>query len=439
MTSVALASLVGTAIEFYDFFLYGTATALVFPHVFFPNLGPTMATIASLATFAAAFVSRPLGAGIFGHFGDRLGRKTILIATLLIMGLSTVAVGLLPGAATIGVAGPLLLLALRLLQGIALGGEWAGSALLIAEHAPGDKRGHYGMFTPLGAGVGLALANLAMLVVNFTIGETSSAFMSWGWRPPFLFSAVLILVALYVRRNITETPVFAAQRLAARARENVPAIVARAPIAELFQAQPGQLVLAAGCVVGPLTLSFMAGTYLMRYARTELGHSRDLILFVGVLGAVALIALTAVAGVCSDRLGRRRVVLYGLVVAVPWSFAVLPLMDTGDHALFGIAIVVTYAVLGVLMGPLGSFIPEIFATRYRYTGTGLTFNVGGIIGGGVSPILAGTLAATVGAWAIGPMMAILILTSLGCTVCLPETMRTTLIDTTRRMDTSTTR
>ncbi|OSC41429.1 MFS transporter [Mycobacterium decipiens] len=424
MKRVALASLVGSAIEFYDFFLYGTAAALVFPTVFFANLGPTMATIASLATFAAAFFSRPLGAAVFGHFGDRLGRKATLVATLLIMGLSTVAVGLLPGVATIGVAAPLILLTLRLLQGLALGGEWAGSALLVAEHAPGDKRGQYGMFTPLGAGVGLVVANLVMLAVNFAIGETSPAFMSWGWRVPFLFSAVLVLVALYVRLNITETPVFALHKLNQQADTTAPS----APIAALLRAQPRQVVLAAGCVTGLFTLSFMAGTYLMNYARTQLGYSRDLILFVGVFGGLSMIALVVPAAVWSDRFGRRRVMLCGFVVGVPWAFAMMPLMDTGDSVLFAVAITVTYGIVGVVNGPLASFIPETFATRYRFTGAGLTFNAGGIVGGAAPPIVAGALATTVGGWAIGLMMAILILTSLGCTVLLPETRGSALMD-----------
>ncbi|KLO26322.1 MFS transporter [Mycobacterium haemophilum] len=424
MKRVALASLIGSAIEFYDFFLYGTAAALVFPSVFFANLAPTMATIASLATFAAAFFSRPLGAAILGHFGDRLGRKATLVATLLIMGLSTVAVGLLPGVTTIGVAAPLVLLTLRLLQGIALGGEWAGSALLVAEHAPGDKRGHYGMVTPLGAGVGLVLANVAMLAVNFTIGETSPAFMSWGWRVPFLLSAVLVVVALYMRLNIAETPVFALHKL----DEPADTTVLRAPITELFRTQLRQVVLAAGCAVGLFALSFMAGTYLMNYARTELGHSRDLILFVGALGGLSMVAFVVPAAVWSDRFGRRRIMLCGFVVSVPWAFVVMPLMDTGDSVLFGVAIAVTYAIVGALNGPLASFIPETFATRYRYTGAGLTFNAGGIIGGAVPPMIAGALAASVGGWAVGLMMAVLILTSLGCTFLLPETRGNTLMD-----------
>jgi MFS family permease len=417
MARVALAGLVGSAIEFYDFYIYGTAAALVFPKVFFPGLGPTMAAAASLATFATAFLARPLGAGIFGHFGDRLGRKAVLIVTLLLMGVSTVAVGLVPGAATIGVAGPLILLVLRVMQGIALGGEWAGSALLVAEYAPDAKRGRYGMFTSLGAGVGLVLSNLALLIVNFTVGEASSAFLNWAWRVPFLFSAVLVGIALYVRVSINETPVFAAQS---------PATVARAPIAELFRVQSRQVVLASGCVVGLFTMTFMLGTYLMNYAQIQLGYSRNLILSVGVVGGLSLMAHTALGAIWCDRFGRRRVMVCGFVAAALWSFAIMPLLDTGSPVLFGVVIDATYALLGVCLGPAAAFIPEIFATRYRYTGAGLAFNFGGVIGGAVPPLLAGVLLATAGSWAIGLMMAVLLLVSGGCTALLAETRGTTL-------------
>ena len=226
MKRVASASFVGSAIEYYDFYIYGTAAALVFPKVFFPHLGTTMATVASMATFAAAFLSRPLGAAFFGHFGDRLGRKSTLIATLLIMGTSTLAVGLVPGAATIGMAAPLILLTLRLVQGFAVGGEWAGAALLSAEYAPAQARGRYGMFTQMGVGSGLVMSSLLFLIVNQTIGEGSRAFIEWGWRIPFLFSAVLIAIALYVRLSVAETPVFTQQK----ARETAPV----KPLAALF-------------------------------------------------------------------------------------------------------------------------------------------------------------------------------------------------------------
>jgi metabolite-proton symporter len=413
MKRIALASFVGTAIEYYDFYIYGTAAALVFPHVFFPNQSPTVATIASFATFAVAFISRPLGAAFFGHFGDRIGRKRTLVATLLIMGAATVAVGLVPSAAAIGIGAPLILLALRLLQGFAVGGEWAGSALLSAEYAPAGKRGWYGMFTQLGVGTGLVLTNAIFLAINATVGEKSPAFMDWGWRMPFLFSAVLIIIALYVRLNVAETPVFTA----AKKRNAIP----KAPLGELLRNQPRQISLATGVMFAIFTFSFMGGTYLMGYGNNELGHPRNLILAVGVFGGLAMMALTAVsAGLC-DRYGRRGIILLGFLLALPWSFAVIPLLDTGSPALFAVGIVGTFAILGISYGPLASFIPEIFATRYRYSGAGLAFNLGGIVGGAIPPLISGALLAAYGSWSIGAMMALMVVVSLVSTYLLPET------------------
>ncbi|WP_422749905.1 MFS transporter [Mycobacterium sp. WMMD1722] len=418
MRRVAAASFVGTAIEYYDFYIYGTAAALVFPRVFFPDQSPTTATIASFATFAVAFLSRPLGAGIVGHFGDRIGRKRTLVATLLIMGIATVAVGLVPSAESIGVAAPLILLTLRLAQGFAVGGEWAGAALLSAEHAPPHRRGMYGMFPQLGVGAGLVLSNVLFLVVNTTIGERSPAFMSWGWRVPFLFSAVLVIVALYVRLSVAETPVFAAERLRAN--------ISRTPVRQLFGHQRRQVMLATGVMLAIFGFSFMGGTYLMGYANTALRHPRELILAVGIVGGLTMMAMTAVTATLCDRLGRRRLVLLGFAIGLPWSFAVLPLLDTGSALCFAVGIAGTYAVLGVSYGPLASFIPEIFATRYRYSGAGLAFNLGGIVGGAVPPLISGALLAAFGSWAIGLMMGVLALASLASTALLPETMGTRL-------------
>ncbi|WP_123028200.1 MFS transporter [Mycolicibacterium stellerae] len=413
MRRISFASFVGTAIEYYDFYIYGTAAALVFPTVFFPRMSPTMATMASLGTFAVAFLSRPLGAAVFGHFGDRLGRKKTLITTLLIMGLSTTCIGLLPSADSIGIAAPLLLLVLRVLQGFAVGGEWAGAALLSAEYAPAGKRGAYGMFPQLGVGAGLLLSNLVFLTVNLTVGEKSAVFVEWGWRIPFLFSAVLIGVALYVRLRLDETPVFK--------RELAAGSVARVPIADLVRQQPRQTLLGAGAMTGIFTFSFMAGTYFMGYASTQLKHPRALILAAGVLGALAMLLLTAISAHLSDKYGRRAIILAGFVLALPWSFAVVPLLDTGSRALFAVGIATTFAVLGISYGPMASFIPEVFATRFRYTGAGLAFNLGGILGGAMPPLVAAALLAEFGGWAIGLMMAVLILISLLSTYALPET------------------
>lgn len=412
MKRVALSSLAGSAIEFYDFVIYGTAAALVFPTVFFPHLGTTMATVAALGTFAVAFFARPVGAAVFGHYGDRLGRKTTLVATMLIMGLSTVGVGLVPSSAAIGFAAPLVLLILRLLQGFALGGEWAGSALLTAEHAPPAKRGAYGMFPQVGMATGLVAANLMFLGVNSLVGQNNSAFMAWGWRVPFLLSAVLLVIALYVRLKIDETPVFT--------REFAGSAGLKMPIANLLTEQRREVVLASGCVITTFTLSYMAGAYLTNYASAHLGYPKSLILSVGVLGGLVAIASGAVSAVLCDSVGRRRILLLGFAAGVPWSFAVLPLVDSRDPILLGVAIIGTYAIIAMSAGPLASFIPEIFATRYRYTGAAVSYNVGGIVGGALPPILAAALLTS--SWAIGVMMALLGLISLVCVAMLPETL-----------------
>ncbi|MGO9157120.1 MFS transporter [Mycobacterium sp.] len=418
MRRVAAACLIGSAIEFYDFLIYGTAAALVFPTVFFPQLSPTVATLASMGTFGAAFLSRPVGAAVFGHFGDRLGRKRTLVVTLLIMALSTVAVGLVPSTAAIGTAAPLILVALRLLQGFAVGGHWAGSALLSAEYAPAARRGRYGMFTLLGGGTALVLNSLTFLGVNFTIGEDSPAFMEWGWRLPFLISAGLIFIALYVWLNIEETPLFVEEK----ARDLVP----KAPLAEVLHLQRREIALAAGSVLGSFAFVYMAGTYLTNYAHSHLGYSRNVILIVGVLGGLASIASVALSATLCDRVGRRRMMLVGWAGCLAWSFVVIPLVDTGKPVLYAVAIVGMYAIAAIGSGPTAAFIPELFSTRYRYTGSALAVNVAGVVGGAVPPLIAGTLRATYGSWTIGLMLAALTLASLVCTYLLPETHGTAL-------------
>jgi metabolite-proton symporter len=417
MRRIAAACLVGSAIEFYDFLIYGTAAALVFPTVFFPHLSPTLATIASLGTFASAFVSRPIGAATFGYFGDRLGRKNTLIVTLLLMAVATVSVGVVPSTAAIGTAAPLILVALRLLQGFAVGGEWAGSALLSAEHAPEGERGRYGMFTLLGGGTAGVLSSLTFLGVNFSIGENSPAFMEWGWRIPFLISAALIGIALYVRLRIDETPVFAEEK----ARNLVPA-----PIAEVLHVQRREILLAAGSIVGGFGFAYMGNTYLTVYAHSQLGYTRSFIWAVGALGGLASIVFVALSASLCDRVGRRRMMLLGWAGCVPWALVVMPLMDTGKPALYAVAIVGMIAIAAIGSGPTGAFIPELFATRYRYSGSALAVNLAGVVGGALPPLIAGTLQASYGSWAVGPMLAILALASFVCTYLLPETKGTAL-------------
>ena len=418
MRRVAAACLVGSAIEFYDFLIYGTAAALVFPTVFFPRLSPTVAMIASMGTFATAFLSRPLGAVVFGYFGDRLGRKKTLVATLLIMAVSTVTVGVVPSTAAIGAAAPLILVVLRLLQGFAVGGEWAGSALLSAEYAPAGKRGLYGMFTLLGGGSAAVLTSVTFLGVNLSIGENSPAFMQWGWRVPFLISAALIGIALYVRLNIDETPLFAEEK----ARNLLP----DAPIAEVLRLQRREIVLAGGSILGALGFVYMGNTYLAMYAHSHLGYSRSFIWSVGVLGGLASISFVALSASLCDRVGRRRMMLVGWAGCLPWSFVVIPLMDTGKPVLYAVAIVGMFAIAATGSAPTGAFIPELFATRCRYSGSALAVNLAGVVGGALPPLIAGTLLATYGSWAIGLMLAALASASLLCTYLLPETNGTVL-------------
>ncbi|GAY18409.1 MFS transporter [Mycobacterium sp. shizuoka-1] len=410
LRQVALASYVGSAIEFYDFFIYGTAAALVFPTVFFPHLGHVMATVASLGTFAAAFVSRPIGAVVFGHFGDRIGRQRTLVVTLLLMGVATVGVGLLPSAATIGVAAPLLLTGLRILQGFAVGGEWAGSALLSAEHAPPNQRGRYGMFTQMGYGTALVLANLVFLIVYLTCGPTSAAFVEWAWRIPFLLSVVLIVTALAVRMSVDETPAFAG----ATAHSEV-------PLAALVRDQGRQLLLAAGAVIGVLALVYETGTFFTHYATEHLSYSTDFVLLVGVLGGLCTVAFVIASAILSDTHGRRLPLTVGYLLAVPWSLIVFPLIETRNHILFAVAIIVTYAIIGIVMGPLASFVPETFALAYRYTGAGLAHNIGGILGGGIPPVISEYLLDRYGSWSIAALLAGLTLVSLISVRMLKET------------------
>jgi metabolite-proton symporter len=413
LTRVAAACLAGSAIEIYDFLIYGTAAALVFPTVFFPHLSPAFATIASLGTFATAFLSRPVGAAVFGHYGDRLGRKKTLVATLLIMAVATVGVGVVPSTAAIGVAAPLILIGLRLLQGFAVGGEWAGSVSLSAEYAPDGKRGLFGMFTLLGGGTAAILSSLTFLGVNYTIGENSPAFMQWGWRVPFLISTLMIVVALYVRANIDETPVFADEE----ARHLIP----RAPVTEALRLQRREIVLAGGSLLGSLGFVYMANTFLTMYANSHLGYSRGLIWTVGALGGLVSMIFVATSAALSDRVGRRRLMLVGWAGCVPWAFVVIPLINTRNPVLYAVAILGMLAIGGIGAGPSAAFIPELFATRYRYSGTALSVNLAGIIGGALPPLIAGTLLATYGSWSIGVMLAALALASLVCTYLLPET------------------
>ena len=413
---MALASCVGTTIEFYDFFIYGTAAALVFPKVFFPALGSTAGSVASFATFAVAFVARPVGAMIFGHYGDRYGRKQTLIATLLLMGSATVLIGLLPGAATIGIAAPILLVVLRFGQGLAVGGEWAGATLLAAEYAPPGRRGWYAMFPQLGAPIALALSSATFLVTGLTLGNTDQSFLDYGWRVPFLISIVLLGAGLYVRLQIAETPVF-------RRAQGQQQLATRAPLREALTYAPRQILLSAGTLTTMFALFYIGTTYLTSYGTSPKGAglSRAFVLSIGIGAGIAMAAGVIASSVAADRLGRRAVVVLCCAGAVVWSLLLFPLLSIHSPTAFGISVIVTLALMGLAYGPVGALLPETFPTHFRYTGAGTSYNMAGIAGGAIPPLIAAPLAAALGSFSIGIMLCALSLLSLLCAKALVET------------------
>ncbi|GAB3452117.1 MFS transporter [Actinophytocola sediminis] len=411
-TRVAVATFIGTAIEFYDFYIYGTAAALVFGTVFFPEFSPVAGTLASLATFAVGFAARPLGSVVFGHFGDRVGRKRMLIVSLLLMGGATVAVGLIPSYAAIGVSAPILLVIARFVQGIGMGGEWGGAVLLATEHAPAGKRGLYSAFPQLGPSVGFVLGNLVFLVLNATM--PAEVFQSIGWRIPFLASGVLLVVGYYIRVRMTETPIFQA---ALDRQQQV-----RMPFAELIRHQSRVLLLAALAFILAHALFYTVTTFVLSYGTTTLNVSRTTMLVAAMIAVAVMGALTLFFAVWSDRLGRRRLCLAAAVAAALWAFPLFWLVDTGNPVLITVGMTGGMVCFAMLFGPMGAFLPELFRVRYRYSGASFAYNAAGVVGGGVSPIVAAALLAGTGtsAWVAAYLVGIALI-CLVSVLLLPET------------------
>ncbi len=413
MRRVAGASFAGTTIEFYDFFIYGTAAALVFGDVFFPELGGIKGTAAAFATFGVAFFFRPLGSVLFGHFGDRLGRKRTLIVTLLLMGLSTFAIGLLPSAASIGLAAPILLVVLRALQGLAVGGEWAGAALLTTEFAPAGKRGLYSMFPQLGAPIAVSLSSTTFLITTLTMDKAT--FAAWGWRLPFLFSILLVAVGLYVRLKITETPVFA-RALARNERVSL-------PIADALRHQWREVLLVGGTLTMVFGFFYIGSVYLVSYGQSPAGLGLPRPTVLGAIAVAGLVfgAVCVGSALLSDRAGRRRVVLTGNLLALVVGPAAFLVMQPGDGLSFFLGASLLLAVAGIPYGPAAAYLPEIFDTRYRYTGAGMGYNLGGILGGAVPLIVAAPITAAYGGIGVGVYLAGVGLLSTLCVLALRET------------------
>ncbi|MFE3499928.1 MFS transporter [Kitasatospora sp. NPDC059160] len=405
----AAAALIGTAIEFYDFFLYGTAAALVFGPVFFPGLGGAGALLAAFSVYAVAFLARPLGAVVFGHFGDRVGRKATLVVSLLLMGLATVAVGLLPGFAVWGWWSPVLLVVLRVCQGVGLGGEWGGAALLIAENAPAGRRGRYGGFLQLGPSGGFVLANGAFLVLQLTLDEGS--FRAWGWRVPFLASLVLVAVGLFVRLRLAETPLFRADE-----RRDRP------PVVEVLREHWRPVLAGGGAITLGYALFYLTTTYALAYATSGLGVASTVVLAMLLVGAVGGAVTVWLSAAHSDRWGRRRTLRWAAGLAAGWSLVLFPLLETVRRPLMFLALAGAMVVLGCLMGPVAAFLPELFPTRVRYTGAALTYNLGGVVGGALTPLVATRLTGVYGtAQPVGWYLGVLGLVALGCLWLLPDT------------------
>ena len=383
MAKVGLICVAATSIEWYDFFIYGTAAALVFPKLFFPStLPPLVALLASFSTFAVGFIARPVGGALFGHFGDLVGRKRTLVAALVVMGLSSALVGILPSYARIGPAAPLLLVVLRFCQGLAIGGQWGGAALVAVENAPPDKRGLYGSLPQLGVPVGMILANIVFLLVTARV--SSDAFASWGWRIPFALSLLLVAIGLYVQGRLEETPEF---RGAIEARDR-PGRRSRSPVLQVLVGHPREVLLAAGSFVASNGSFYLLTTFAIAYGSTTLHLPRSEILWAVLVSLVIISPVIVLAGALSDRFGRRAVYVAGGVAGMVGAFVAWPLIDTGALPLMVLGLVIAFLGNSLMYGPQPALFSELFPAEFRYSGASIGYQLAAILGGGFAPMIA---------------------------------------------------
>lgn len=410
----ALAGFLGSLMEWYDFYLFGTAAALVFDKLFFPDFSPAVGVLASFGAFAVGFVSRPIGAVVFGHIGDRVGRKYALIATTLIMGLGTLAIGFIPDFQSIGIWAPTLLIALRLVQGIGIGGEWGGAALVALEHAPPGRRGFIGSLPQMGTPMGLLLSTGIFALANLM---PTDVFMSWGWRIPFWTSAIFLLITLFIRMNVKETPVFEQSRADSAKK-------AKLPLVELFKRHPKNIVLATGARLADAAAFNVINVFGISYAAHQLDISRDVMLNGFVVAAAVELVLVPLIGALSDRVGRRYVYMFGVVFSGAFGFAYFPLIASGSTLLAWLAIVLALAVgTGFMYAIESSFFSELFGTGVRYTGISLGYQISALIGGAMTPLIASSLSlAADGAWwPVSVYLALVCLVSFVCVWLAAET------------------
>ncbi|MFC7298477.1 MFS transporter [Herminiimonas aquatilis] len=389
--NVLFASLIGTTIEFFDFYIYATAAVLVFPHLFFPSSSPTAAVLQSLATFAIAFFARPIGSAVFGHYGDRIGRKATLVAALLTMGISTVAIGLLPTYASIGTAAPLLLALCRFGQGLGLGGEWGGAVLLATENAPPGKIAWYGCFPQLGAPLGFFMSGGIFLLLSETL--TNEQFFSYGWRIPFLASAVLVLVGLYVRLKITETPAF--QKVLDKGER------VKIPLATVFSEHGRMLVLGTIIALATFVLFYLMTVFALSWGTTALGYSRQQFLILQLFAVVFFAITIPVSALLADKYGRRITMILVSIAMILFGLLMAPMFVANNIVAVTIFLSLGLALMGMTYGPLGTMLSELFPAEIRYTGVSLTFNLGGIFGASLAPYAATWLATNYGLHYVG--------------------------------------
>ena len=384
MRKVALTALAGTSIEWYDFFLYGAAAALIFPTAFFGEVPETTALILSLLTFAAGFIARPIGGIIFGHFGDRVGRKKTLIAALMLMGISSTLIGLLPTYAMIGVTAPILLTLLRFAQGLAIGGQWGGAMLLVTESAPSNQRGYYGAFAQAGAPIGVILANLALIITSALVSE--EFFNTWGWRIPFLASAVLILISMYIQLNLEDTKAFKA--LATNSDNTSNEKVKSSPVVEAIRRYPKRIMLAAGAFLSVQVTFYILIAFMLAYGVSSANMERDDMLTAVLIGCAIMVPLQFMFSSYSDRNGRKGIFMLGAILSGAWAFAIFPLVDTGNFWLIVLALTFGLIFLAMMYGPQAAFFTELFSTEVRYSGATLGYQFGAIVGGAFAPTIA---------------------------------------------------
>ncbi|MFK3773259.1 MFS transporter [Pseudomonas sp. NPDC089406] len=413
---VATASFIGTAIEFYDFYVYATAAALVIGPIFFPSGSGTVQMLAAFITFGIAFLARPLGSALFGHFGDRIGRKSTLVASLLLMGVSTTLIGVLPGYDSIGIWAPIILCVLRFGQGLGLGGEWGGAALLATENAPEGKRAWFGMFPQLGPSIGFLAANGLFLTLALVLSDEQ--FREWGWRIPFLLSAALVLVGLYVRLKLEESPVFA--KAVAR-QERV-----KMPVVELFSQYWLPTLLGAAAMVVCYALFYISTVFSLSYGVNTLGYTRQSFLGMLCFAVVFMALATPLSAWLSDRYGRKPVLIVGGLLAVASGFAMEPLLTSGSTAGVTLFLSIELFLMGVTFAPMGALLPELFPTHVRYTGASAAYNLGGIVGASAAPFFAQQLVSMGGLSWVGGYVSAAAVISLIAVLCLKETRDTAL-------------